>query len=79
MYDIDKIAIYEDDEINFYSILEDSLLKESSIALEEGNLQNFSMSSSLEFIVYQTRNKIILKNISSGEEEELFRNKHQRK
>ena len=79
LYDIDKVAAHENGEINFYSILGDSLQKENSVTLIESNLENFSISSSLDFIVYQTRNKIVLKNMHSGEEEVLYKNKHKQK
>jgi len=76
LYDVNKMATHENGEINFYSILGDSLQKGNSVTLAESDFSNFSISSSLDFIVYQTRKEILIKNMQSGVEEVLFKNKH---
>ena len=82
IYDVNKAALLRSDKkIEFYTVTSDSLLYENSITLHYSNPKNFSLSRSMDYLVYQTQKipdggEIILRDMNSETEKILFRNEH---
>jgi len=82
VYDINKTAILGDEnQIDFYEVTSDTLLLENSLLLDHQKPVNFSISRSLNFLVYQTMRvpedgEIVLRDMNSGTERIVLQNEH---
>jgi hypothetical protein len=82
LYNKDKVAILNStNQLEFFKITAESLTKEYSLELQYENAVNFSLSRSLNYLVYQTRSfphwgKVILRDMNSRSERILFNYEH---